>query len=175
MTSRTHKHTMNSPPCKVSYKQLSHLNKSKTQSDKGAAKLWTTQYLKHDTVKKSAVSEEHQWRPNFSVSLCKLKLKKANIVNEKQTNESDHAYPNRCGEDVEMQTHATYSITNYLQKECLSSLKSLTICKVNLKLENIISLTTRPPRLTQGLHSRRVQSQCRVWCWIPTNTQKWLS
>ena len=38
-----------------------------------------------------------------------------------------------------MQTHATYSITNYLQKECLSSLKSLDICKVNLKLEHIMS------------------------------------
>jgi hypothetical protein len=42
--------------------------------------------------------------------LCKLKLKKDNILNQQQ-DQSDHAYPNRCGEDVEMQIHATNSMT----------------------------------------------------------------
>ena len=29
-----------------------------------------------------------------------------------------------------------------------------------------VAQTTRPPRLTKSLNSRRTQSQCRVWCWI---------
>ena len=38
----------------------------------------------------------------------------------------------------------------------------LEIRKDNIDMQHVISLTTRPPRLTEGLHSRRVQSQCRV-------------